>query len=465
MAVGTDRRAKKTAARLEHTFLLNNAMSFDPPIHTPGVGALNAETTSSPSPTDHIGSGQTTLTSQGPITQDQLHSSKKRRSSKSKVPSELRRSSSTPHMRQLALGTPGELSPTSNKPRNKLGYHRTSVACGHCRRRKIRCLLAPDDPTGRCANCIRLKKECNFYPVEHNPDMPQSQTGGSKDGSVGQPATPTNSSPRHPSSIPGERVGDFRAPYPGAPSAVHTTGFGFQDESETDLRHTPGQRGMPVQHPSYPYPHPIETQWPPTNSFLPSSTVNESPQSSTSYWRQSPSTTNSVYGSESNVSGGHTPAAMSTSSTMSYGQQDGHWGQQPPFQPPARSMSYGNIEGLPQQYPGQGLGIQHDYPRRTSPYPYPTSIDTNVATVHATTIGGATAAPLSAPIIPNHSYYPPSWNSYDPVPSHGPPMPMSGRSMSGQWYAETGHLDRVQEEGAPPMTYNHNGIPQFYSGT
>jgi len=33
-------------------------------------------------------------------------------------------------MRHLALGASGELSPTSSKPRNKLGYHRTSVACG-----------------------------------------------------------------------------------------------------------------------------------------------------------------------------------------------------------------------------------------------------------------------------------------------------------------------------------------------
>lgn len=37
---------------------------------------------------------------------------------------------------------------------------------GHCRRRKIRCLVAEDDPQNRCQNCIRLKKECYFYPVD-----------------------------------------------------------------------------------------------------------------------------------------------------------------------------------------------------------------------------------------------------------------------------------------------------------
>ena len=39
---------------------------------------------------------------------------------------------------------------------------------GHCRRRKIRCLLSKEDSQGRCSNCIRLKKDCNFYPVDQN---------------------------------------------------------------------------------------------------------------------------------------------------------------------------------------------------------------------------------------------------------------------------------------------------------
>ncbi|KAK5278784.1 hypothetical protein LTR16_008274, partial [Cryomyces antarcticus] len=39
----------------------------------------------------------------------------------------------------------------------------------HCRRRKIRCAVNPDDLAGRCSNCIRLKKECRFYPIEQQP--------------------------------------------------------------------------------------------------------------------------------------------------------------------------------------------------------------------------------------------------------------------------------------------------------
>ncbi|KAF2721755.1 hypothetical protein K431DRAFT_294106 [Polychaeton citri CBS 116435] len=56
----------------------------------------------------------------------------------------------------------------SDKKRNKLGYQRTSVACSHCRRRKIRCLMQESDPQGRCQNCVKLKRECVFQPVDQN---------------------------------------------------------------------------------------------------------------------------------------------------------------------------------------------------------------------------------------------------------------------------------------------------------
>lgn len=41
----------------------------------------------------------------------------------------------------------------------------------HCRRRKIRCLVAADDAHGRCENCIRLRKECQFFPVDQQPPI------------------------------------------------------------------------------------------------------------------------------------------------------------------------------------------------------------------------------------------------------------------------------------------------------
>jgi hypothetical protein len=132
MAVDTERRAKKTASRLEHTLLLQPvtaAMSFNSSNPNPEASARVTDDNSTRRPMDHVTS-KPAMTGQEHSIESQQLSAKKRRSSKSKVPGELRRTSSTPHMRNLALGNSGELSPTSNKPRNKLGYHRTSVACG-----------------------------------------------------------------------------------------------------------------------------------------------------------------------------------------------------------------------------------------------------------------------------------------------------------------------------------------------
>ncbi|EEH22056.2 hypothetical protein PABG_04267 [Paracoccidioides brasiliensis Pb03] len=84
----------------------------------------------------------------------------------------------------------------ADKKRNKLGYHRSSVACVHCRRRKIRCLLASDDIQGRCENCIRLKKECHFFPVDQQPLMEMKLShAGSKTGAISTETSMTSSPP------------------------------------------------------------------------------------------------------------------------------------------------------------------------------------------------------------------------------------------------------------------------------
>ncbi|KAL0632877.1 hypothetical protein Q9L58_008252 [Maublancomyces gigas] len=59
--------------------------------------------------------------------------------------------------------------PTTVPPprRKRLNYSRTSIACGPCRRRKIRCIPAKHDPQNRCFDCIRLNKKC-VYSVTHD---------------------------------------------------------------------------------------------------------------------------------------------------------------------------------------------------------------------------------------------------------------------------------------------------------
>jgi hypothetical protein len=157
---------------------------------------------------------------------------------------------------------------------------------------------------------------------------------------------------------------------------------------------------------------------------------------------------------------------MSSASNMSYGgpHEPSGWASTG-MPPPTRSMSYGNIEGLPQHYANHGLGIHHpEHPRRTSPYPYPTTIDTNHSSIPITTLGSTTPAPLSAPVIPNQQYgYSQPWNH--PIGGLPHQHDAPGRSMSAQWYGEPGHLHQVQEESSSPTSYAHHGMQQYYSGS
>ncbi|KAL2819982.1 hypothetical protein BJX63DRAFT_428308 [Aspergillus granulosus] len=126
----------------------------------------------------------------------------------------------------------------ADKKRNKLGYHRTSVACVHCRRRKIRCLVAADDAQGRCENCIRLRKECQFFPVDQQPPMEKKSRPSSRIETISaDPSTASSSPPtitgEHPEafypyqSIPlstGQEMPAFSAAaYPGNPMAPFAT--------------------------------------------------------------------------------------------------------------------------------------------------------------------------------------------------------------------------------------------------
>lgn len=55
---------------------------------------------------------------------------RRRRSSKPTMAAIVKRSASTPNVRGLAVADGAALSYAADKRRNKLGYHRTSVACG-----------------------------------------------------------------------------------------------------------------------------------------------------------------------------------------------------------------------------------------------------------------------------------------------------------------------------------------------
>jgi hypothetical protein len=125
MAVVTARRARAdkvakdrflhSRAREEHLF--GKKMSFH--ISPQPPGASNQLPMNPPNPEDKF------AVPQSGIDREAL---RKRKASKPK-PNDLRRSASTPHLGKIDQSDAGMVSPTSDKKRNKLGYHRSSIAC------------------------------------------------------------------------------------------------------------------------------------------------------------------------------------------------------------------------------------------------------------------------------------------------------------------------------------------------
>ncbi|KAL8732393.1 MAG: hypothetical protein Q9166_002791 [cf. Caloplaca sp. 2 TL-2023] len=105
-------------------------------IKNPAMASASDQTPPSPmenapeptSPFHYTGIGP--LQSQQPMSRASasLAAARRRRSSKGSISSSLKRSASTPNVRGLVTAESGMS--LVDKRRNKLGYHRTSVACG-----------------------------------------------------------------------------------------------------------------------------------------------------------------------------------------------------------------------------------------------------------------------------------------------------------------------------------------------
>jgi len=178
------------------------------------------------------------------------------------------------------------MSDSEDKKRNKLGYQRISIACGmflpcrpdvatrplcrvntrrvacmcntnrgpaHCRRRKIRCLLAEGDSQDRCQNCIRLKKECVFYPVDQQQMLDTRSQSGAKSGPESIPSSAVSPSPPElASGRPFERSRQYGS-FPSLPSlpsnAPPGPGFGIPLGHGSTF---PNQGELIPGHPSHP---------------------------------------------------------------------------------------------------------------------------------------------------------------------------------------------------------------------
>lgn len=440
---------------------------------------------------------------------------RRRSTTKGRMPAIIKRSASTPNVRGLAFTDTAGTS-LADKRRNKLGYHRTSVACGefpvssllvrkgfmgfdeglglsltveragHCRRRKIRCLLAQDDLHGRCSNCIRLKKECNFFPVDQQPPSldrrPRSES--KNDGLSNEASTSSSSSPALSGGHMIEQVEIFNhfrplavtsgqhfpcSADPLSASMISPMSQGtsqsllaFIQPMLTPRRKAPGHhRGLDFAHPSdrasrWDHPH-LD------HSRAPSGFGNPTSEGSPSaYWRydEPPMTPAFAHFPAHPNSMVHYPRDHNGSFSISGSREDLAWSL------PARSMSFGQVEDLPVNYHHQyHPPSQQDFRRRISSDVYaPPSLDISNNSSCAS-ISEPHSAPVSAPGAgqPRHHFgFPPAWN---PFAGHHPGgMINKGPEGIAGWYSEPSPLAKVQEEdlgsnpnGDPPVFYSSAG--------
>ncbi|KAK4252281.1 hypothetical protein C7999DRAFT_10195 [Corynascus novoguineensis] len=342
--------------------------------------------------------------------------------------SDLNRSISTPgvgpsqtHPQQQ--GAAGQ-DPSGERRRNKLGYHRTSVACGHCRRRKIRCVPSQNDVQGRCINCIRLKKECSFYPVDQQPPVETRQKSGSRS-SVGPKGPSASTSPTMQPGIPAEV--HAQQPYPQlampsiqnmAPPMKPSGSEGHGPDSKGTRAYEYGQHGIP-------------------NWMPPDASPNSSkPSDMNATWRSYPSDSPITPAFSPYTPHGPPPSATWSASvgSDSASRDDIAWSTYPA--PPPRSMSFGaeNMGGH-QQYPSISQMGNHQ-PRAFDRKSSSVSADMYPPPI-ATTIPGIETVPgtamdhnvsLSAGAVPPSSYA--SWQQ-----SYSYSKPPEGY---GGWYGEAG---------------------------
>ncbi|CZT47951.1 uncharacterized protein RSE6_08577 [Rhynchosporium secalis] len=393
----------------------------------------------------------------------------------------IKRSMSTPNVRGQASAEAAALALSAEKRRNKLGYHRTSVACGHCRRRKIRCIAAPGDPHNRCSNCIRLKKECNFFPVDQQP-LPEPQRRGSK----AQSGTDRASEESSPSTTSGQVLSDIpqTLPYPhlsmppiqdlGGPQMKRQRTESFSPETKgkdltsfslIEFSNSPAvvttSRNFEYTQPA----HHGATNWMAPEASP--STANPKTESSQSYWRVNPQ--------DSPLTPAFSPftPGLQISTTQNWPtphtevspREDTAWSA------PQRSISYSNLEGLHNQhqstqyaqYPPPPPINEHAYTTKPrvlqSSSMYPPPIQTSASPL-------ASHDPISATSSETHPQ-PHSAHSLPPVPYSNWQQPYSyqkpaasGPDQYSAWNGSQGqqHLPHLQTEQGhlpPPPGYGY----------
>lgn len=156
----------------------------------------------------------------------------------------------TAHKRPESSNPPPPPPPPTR--RKRLNYSRSSLACGACRNRKIRCCPAKYDPLNRCIDCVRLNKECIFSPVEKSSD-PKVRNEGEIE--VSYPPVPNQPE---------------AAVEPAAPTTL------VKEMAQPDVSYPPVQNAHPLVHEAesmYPLVHEAEPGYPLVQNAVPGSAV------------------------------------------------------------------------------------------------------------------------------------------------------------------------------------------------
>ncbi|QKD56793.2 uncharacterized protein FOBCDRAFT_241520 [Fusarium oxysporum Fo47] len=312
---------------------------------------------------------------------------------------------------------PGETDEQSQqmgtKKRSKLGYHRISVACGHCRRRKIRCITSSSDVQGRCINCIRLRKECSCFPVD------QTSTYDSRAKKTSRSSTEVKGNSATTISNPVKQPRKLRPPF--SPSTKNATSIAVPTAIEvTRTEGFPPEMRASYASPTNQKPFGIRNQ-DLSNWML--ADADQSPTSNTGELNP----TWQTYPSESPMSTQFSPFASvplssvgwtsGSSKPTSHGDVDLAWG---PYAHPVRSMLYGG-EPLASYHPSQYplMASSRQFERRPSALSdvYITSMSGVIPGFEACTSSNMNpTVPLSAGAVTPANH--PAWDQSQPLPGY-----------------------------------------------
>lgn len=345
----------------------------------------------------------------------------------------------------------------------------TSCCKVHCRRRKIRCILAMDESTTQCQNCIRLKKDCQYYPVDQQPAAGKRTRSSSKaDQSVNESPTPETSPttgsaswehsegyrPGHyqPATMPSERIGNY--PFEGSMLHSETSGIfhSASGRSATDSRSALSNASYGSAHM---YSQPPWSSTPVLNSPVhPAETV-QFDASHLTHWQshaQPGPFGHDIHSYPSSAM--QTPLHSSTQENFPHFPVshvgESHGLPHIPFHP-SRSMSLANPNDLQdyhssyhndapmfhQRHPATSLGLPlPSLPSNTNPTPPSSETHSNPGTY----------------IYGDHPQMSSAYHSGTPIQSPSMAVPGS-ETLGGQWY---GLADVKEEEEMGNMHHHHS---------